>query len=196
MADLFGQASHDPGCKQLYRWPTGSEIAAEFSPCDQFRWSLTETWDATLPLWLWLLMNPSGAGLQFSDATVSKTGQISRQGGAGGQIITNSGAYRSTDPAGLAAAPDPIGPENEATILRLAATAGKVIVAYGQPPKVLRGEGLRLARLLHARGIPLHVLRLSQDGTPMHPLSRGKGFIPITTTPCLWTPPPRGSLTR
>lgn len=187
-ADLFAGDRHDPGGKVTVRWPADSTVSAVFSPCECFRYELHEVWNASLPLWLWLMMNPSMAGLRFSDMTVSKTGQISRLGGAGGQIIANAGAYRSTSPAGLAAVADPVGPENEATILRLAAEAGKIIVAYGQPPKALRGQGLRLARLLHARGYPLHVLRLSQDGTPMHPLSRGKGFIPVTTVPQPWTP--------
>lgn len=190
LPDLFGQpAAHDPGGKARVRWPDGSTISAEFSPCGRYRWSLSEIWDPAGPLWLWLMMNPSVAGLECSDMTVQKTGRIARLGGAGGQLIGNTGAYRSTSPAGLSDVDDPIGPENEQAILAMARRAGKIVVAYGQPPKPLAGEGLRLARLLAAESFELHVLRLSRDGTPMHPLSRGKGFIPVSITPVRWSPP-------
>ncbi len=194
MRDLFGEfPAHDPGGRIRVRWPADSIVTARFSACDCYRWELREVWDRRLPLWLWLMMNPSMARIEFSDPTVAKTGQISRLGDAGGQIIANTGAYRSTSPAGLLKADDPIGPENEATVLRLALMVteqgGRVIAAYGQPPRALAGVGLRLCRHLHVEGIPLHTLRLSRDGTPMHPLSRGNGFIPITTVPVRWVPP-------
>ncbi|MCQ8240570.1 DUF1643 domain-containing protein [Rhizosaccharibacter radicis] len=183
---------HDPGGRIRVRWPADSTVTARFSACDRYRWELREVWNPRLPLWLFLLMNPSIAGIRFSDPTVGKTGQIARYHGAGGQIIANTGAYRSTCPAGLLQADDPIGPENEETIMRCAREAGMVIAAYGQPPAALRGVGLRLSRRIVAEGIPLHVFRLSQDGTPMHPLSRGKGFIPIGTVPVPWVPPDGG----
>lgn len=186
----MSEALHDPGGKVRVRWPADSEIHARFSECGRYRWELTELWDDRLPLWLWVLMNPSTADVLMTDPTVAKTGRMARLGGAGGQIITNVGAYRSTDPKGLLAVKDPIGRENLDTIRWLAcrANVGKVIMAYGKGPAPLRGAGLRIARELHACGLTLHVLRLSQDGTPMHPLSRGKGFIPIDTQPMEWIP--------
>ena len=190
-ATLLNAALHDPGGKVHVRWPDDSKITPVFSACGRYRYELQEVWDTKRRVWLWVLMNPSVAGLEFSDQTVSKTGRMSRLGGAGGQIIMNTGAYRSTSPAGLRTVSDPVGPANESTILRLAQSpnVAKLILAYCKPPKALRGQGIRLARLLHERGVELHVLRLSKDGTPMHPLSRGKGFIPISTGPTRWVPP-------
>ena len=184
--------AHDPGGRIRVRWPADSVVTARFSECRRYRLELREVWDPSAPLWLWLMTNPSVADLAHSDPTLAKTGRISRLNGAGGQIIVNSGAYRSTSPAALAAVRDPIGVDNEVTVLRLARLAyrtdGKIVAAYGQPPPCLAGVGLHLCRKMAAEGIPLHVLRLSLDGTPMHPLSRGKGHIPITTELVPWLP--------
>lgn len=195
--DLLGPIPHNPGGRLRVQWPADSTITARFSACDLYRYELREVWNPAGPLWLWLMMNPSVAGLQFSDMTIQKTGRISRLGGAGGQIIANTGAYRSTSPAGLFDVADPVGPDNEATILRLARLpeVARVVLAYGQPPKPLAGQGARLAGLLHEAGIRLHVLRLSQDGTPMHPLSRGRGFIPVETALVEWVPGQTGGQT-
>jgi hypothetical protein len=44
-----------------------------------------------------------------------------------------------------------------------------------------------MVQLLRNAGHLLHVLRLLEDGAPSHPLARGKGFIPRTTRPTLWS---------
>ncbi len=122
--------------------------------------------------------------------TIAKTGAISRNLGAGGQIIANVHAFRATDNHRLLTAHDPEGPENRKIILEAARAADLRIVDYGQPPgPILRTAGPRLAREIENAAGPLHILGLTQNGTPMHPLARGKNRIATTITPKLWTPP-------
>ena len=168
---------HDPGGKVRPAWPDDSQVAAVFSPCQRYRYELREIWEPSGPLVLWLLMNPSVACVDFSDPTLRKTGKFARSWGFGGQLVGNVHAYRATDKNRLLKVKDPVGPENNPMILQMATEAETVVLAYGQPPKALRQRGNEVVALLsgHPR---LCYLRLSKDGTPIHPL-----YLPETLTP-------------
>ena len=116
-------------------------FAGVFSECQQYRYQLREMWDSTRPFVLWLLMNPSVACLEHSDPTLRKTGTFARAWGCGGQLVGNVHAYRATDKSRLLEVGDPVGPENDRMILKMAAEAKMVVLAYGQPPKALRARG-------------------------------------------------------
>lgn len=123
-------------------------------------------------------MNPSVACLDHSDPTLRKTGQFSRAWGYGGQLIGNVHAYRATDKNKLLKVDDPVGPENDKSILHMASQAQTVVLAYGQPPKELQNRGQEVASLLsHHPG--LCYLRLAKDGiTPVHPLYLPGDLLP------------------
>lgn len=169
---------HDPGGKVRPAWPADSTVTAVFSECQQYRYQLREIWDASGPLVLWLLMNPSVACVDYSDPTLRKTGMFSRSWGYGGQLVGNVHAYRATDKNRLLEVADPVGPENDRMILDMATLARTVVLAYGQPPKALRQRGRELVALLsHHQGL-CH-LRLARDGTPVHPLYLPANLLPI-----------------
>ena len=170
-------AKHNPGGKARPAWPSDSRVSAVFSECQQYRYQLREIWDASKPLVLWLLMNPSVACIDHSDPTLRRTGKFARSWGYGGQLVGNVHAYRATDKTRLLEVADPIGPENNRMILEMATEAQTVVLAYGQPPKALRQRGEEVVTLLsnHPR---LCYLRLAKDNTPVHPL-----YLPITLTP-------------
>jgi hypothetical protein len=172
-----GAPTHDPGGKVRPAWPADSQVTAEFSACQQYRYQLREVWNPSLPLVMWLLMNPSVACIGYSDPTLRKAGTFARSWGYGGQLVGNVHAYRATDKDRLLEVADPVGPENDRMLLDMAAQAQAVILAYGQPPKALRQRGQDVAALLsgHPR---LCYLRLANDGTPVHPL-----YLPATLTP-------------
>jgi hypothetical protein len=169
--------THDPGGRVRPAWPADSQVTAEFSACQQYRYQLREEWNPSLPLVLWLLMNPSVACIDYSDPTLRKAGTFARSWGYGGQLVGNVHAYRATDKDRLLEVADPVGPENDRMILDMAAQAQTVVLAYGQPPKALRQRGQDVVALLsgHPR---LCYLRLAKDGTPVHPL-----YLPATLTP-------------
>lgn len=161
---------HDAGGKSRPAWPSDSVVTAVFSKCGHYRYALSEVWDKKMPLVLWVLMNPSVACVDYSDPTLRKTGTFSRRWGYGGQLIANVHAYRATNKSRLLDVADPVGPENDRHILRMAEEAQQVILAFGQPPKRLRHRGQAVIELLngHRR---LSYLKLAKDGvTPFHPL--------------------------
>jgi hypothetical protein len=92
--------------------------------------------------------------------------------------VGNTFAYRATDQSRLAEVDDPIGPNNDGHLLKMAAESALVIFAYGKPKhRRLKDRGIEVMKLLNAHARP-HVLRLSKDGTPWHPL-----YLPETLKP-------------
>ena len=168
---------HDAGGKVRPAWPADSAVNAVFSQCDQYRYQLREIWDASKPLVLWVLMNPSVACAAYSDPTLRKTGKFSRAWGYGGQLVGNVHAYRATDKSRLLKAKDPVGPKNDKMILEMSVEAKTIVLAYGQPPKALRERSKEVEALLRHHP-DLNHLRLAQDGTPVHPL-----YLPSTLCP-------------
>ena len=174
----FLPATHDPGGRSKPRWPVGSLINARFSDCGRYRYELSEIWDPALPLVAFLCMNPSTARIEHADPTLIRTGSFARKWNYGGQLIANVHAYRITDSKRLVEADDPVGPENDAAILSMAARASIVVLAYGQPPKPLRARADAVVAMLADAGARLTYLRLSMGGVPMHPL-----YLPGTLVP-------------
>lgn len=162
--------NHDPGGKSKPAWPTDSEVEAIFSDCGLYRYSLSEIWDRSLPIIMWVLMNPSVACIDFSDPTLRKTGKFARRWGYGGQLVGNVHAYRATDAKKLLKVEDPVGSENDQHLLRMASIATEVVLAYGKPPRQLQSRGCEVVCILanHSRVSCLTILK---DGTtPKHPL--------------------------
>lgn len=160
---------HDAGGESRPAWPHDSVVTARFSDCDEYRYELAEIWDQSKPLVLWLLMNPSVACLDYADPTLIKTGKFARAWGYGGQLVGNVHAYQTTDKNKLLDVVDPVGPKNDESILRMAGLAERIVLAYGQPPKKLKGRGPRVVEML-SHHPALYFLRLAKDGTPWHPL--------------------------
>jgi hypothetical protein len=169
---------HDPGGKMKPKWLPGSIISAEFSDCACYRYELCEIWDKSRPLVMFLMMNPSVAGLEHADPTLMKTGKFARSWGYGGQLIGNVHAYRVTDSKLLTAAEDPVGPNNDATLVRMAGRADMVVLAYGLPPKRLQARAAKVVELLAANST-LKYLRLTRNGTPQHPLYLPGDLVPL-----------------
>lgn len=175
---IIATAKHDPGGKSHLDWPSDSIVKASFSDgAEKYRYELSEIWDQSKPLVLWILMNPSVACLDYADPTLRKTGTFARTWGYGGQLIGNVHAYRATNKKRLLEVDDPVGPENDTAILHMAAEAETVVLAYGQPPKALRSRGAEVVALLRHHPGLCH-LRLAQDGTPVHPLYLPSSLLP------------------
>jgi hypothetical protein len=190
MTDLLGAASdqHHHGCKRLIRLPPSWQVEATFDgPGGCWRYLLLHRWGPG-PLALYAMMNPSGADLHVGDATVMKTSRISMRLGYGGQIVVNACAYRGVQPKVLLTVADPVGPKNLATIERAARDASLIVVAHGNLPPRLQHQADAMVAVLQRTTKPLHVLGLSGDGVPMHPLARGKNAIRENVIPQPWTP--------
>ncbi len=73
-------------------------IAAEFSTCRKYRFSLWRIWDETKPLVMFIGLNPSTANENENDPTIRSVGRISKHNGYGGFYMMNCFPIVSPDP--------------------------------------------------------------------------------------------------
>ncbi|MEZ5798099.1 MAG: DUF1643 domain-containing protein [Paracoccaceae bacterium] len=154
---------------------------AVYSDCERFRYLLTRTWDPAGEKALFVMLNPSTATEVQNDPTVERCERRARTLGYGAFRVTNIFAFRATDPRVMRAAPDPVGPGNDAAILDSARDwADRVICAWGTHGAHL-DRGPAVERLLRGTGRPLFHLGLTRAGHPTHPL-----YIGYDRQPALW----------
>ena len=151
----------------------GGLAAAVFdSPAREYRYLLTRIWNPTVKPLVFVMLNPSTADALEDDATIRRlTGKegFARQLGAGGVVVVNLFALRSTDPRALIRHRDPVGPHNDRFIRRAVSLGSTVIAAWGAA--TVAGErGRQVATELADRGVALHCLGLTAFGQPRHPL--------------------------
>jgi hypothetical protein len=138
-------------------------------------------WNELLDSVLFVMMNPSTADPFVDDPTVAKCQRYARAWGYGTLLVGNTFAYRATNQKQLLQVADPVGPLNDEWLLKMAAQAGIIVLAYGKPHDKLRQRGRDVAGVLRREGYKLHMLKLCKDGTPSHPL-----YLRGTLTPTLF----------
>jgi len=143
--------------------------SAWMSSCGLYSYQLSRVWgDGALACFV--MLNPSVADAAFDDPTIRRCRNFAKREDCGGMIVVNLFAWRATDPAALASAVDPVGPENDAAlreaVSRGRASGGPVIAAWG---------GHRMARDRTAAVADICAdmlcLGLTKAGAPRHPLS-------------------------
>lgn len=154
---------------------------AIYSPCERYRYALTRIWDASGDRVTFVMLNPSTATEVQNDPTVERCERRARTLGYGAFRVTNIFAWRDTDPKAMRAAPEPIGPENDAAILDACDWADRTICAWGTHGAFLN-RGPAVESLIRATGIAPYHLGLSKAGHPKHPL-----YLRYTQQPELWT---------
>jgi hypothetical protein len=167
------------------------ERSAEFSPCRTYRYSLWRDWGVALDTRhdgyvMFVGLNPSTADEANDDPTIRRCISFAQAWGYRALCMTNLFAYRATVREEMTAQQHPIGPENNAALLRLANDALVVVAAWGTYG-VHRGRDVEVRRMLPR----LHYLRLTKDGHPAHPLYLPGTLMPL---PFEWFPnvtPPR-----
>lgn len=153
---------------------------AIYSPCERYRYLLTRVWNAKGQRVLFVMLNPSTATEVQNDPTVERCERRARALGFGAFRVTNIFAWRDTDPRAMRAAPEPVGPENDAAIVRSCHWADRIIAAWGTHGAHL-DRGPAVEALLRGTGRAVHTLGLSKAGHPKHPL-----YIGYAQQPQLW----------
>jgi len=154
------------------------ESGAVFSKCLKYRFRLWRIWDRTKKSLLFLLLNPSKAGIKINDPTVTRCMQRARLLGFGGIEVCNLFAYRATNPRDMKQAPNPVGMNNNLHILYAARKCGMVIAGWGTHGSFLRRD--REVRMyLRKCGVEMFQLGLTKDGQPRHPLYVGYKVTPL-----------------
>jgi hypothetical protein len=143
--------------------------SADISLCGAYRYRLTRTWGAAAPM-LFVMLNPSTADAGVDDPTIRRCRAFARSAQAGGIIVVNLFAFIATDPRALAAATDPIGPDNDALIQEAAIESKFVVVAWGASlPAAYPRRDEKVLDMLRQTG-PVYCLGTTKDGHPRHPL--------------------------
>jgi len=146
-----------------------TEAGATFSPCRRWRYLLWRRWDEAKPVANFLMLNPSTADEKKLDPTCARARDYAERWGYGALIVTNIFAFRNTNPNQMKAAEDPVGPGNDAAIVKAAKASALVVCAWGNHGAFLeRSSAVRA--LLNKINIRPHVLRLNANGEPAHPL--------------------------
>lgn len=160
-----------------------ADSVAVYSPCERYRYALTRVWDPGGRRALFIMLNPSTATEVQNDPTVERCERRARRLGFGAFRVLNIFAWRDTDPRAMRAAPDPVGPANDAAILDSLPWADCVIAAWGTHGAHL-GRGPAVERLLRSAGAQLVHLGLTRDGHPRHPL-----YVGYDVQPTPWEEP-------
>lgn len=143
-----------------------------------YRYALSRAWG---PNWMgnhavFIGLNPSTADWEHDDPTIRRCMGFARMWGFDGLLMLNLFAYRATDPAALVVVNDPVGPDNDG-MLRETCRGKSTVVACWGTHGAFRGRGMEVKGMLKG----LHVLRLTQQGFPAHPL-----YLPKFLTPIAW----------
>ncbi len=162
------QRIHAPGDRRSW---------VDLSPCGAYRYALARAW-APGPGIAFVLLNPSRADAEASDPTLARCMARARALGFGRLRVVNLFALRSPHPAALRCVPDPVGPDNDAALLRAAAWADALLCGWGAGGRLHRRHAAVL-RLLGRRR--LWHLGLTAGGHPRHPL-----YVPAAVAPQPW----------
>jgi hypothetical protein len=157
---------------------------AKFSDCEQYRYTLGRRWAQGGNRVCFCLLNPSTADAKVLDPTLTRCHRYALSWGFSAMDVVNIFALRSTDPKGLKQVDDPIGPDNDRHISRLAKQADLVIVGWGTHAALL-DRGTQVHKLLEQVCTP-HCLAITKHGFPKHPLYLRADLKPkvFATAPC------------
>ncbi len=160
-----------PGPAHHYPPPPQSTVDNEcqFSPDRRHRYSLVHRWNPLFgdKLILWIGLNPSTADESRLDPTLTRIAAFSKRAGFDGFWMANLFALRTPYPEEMMKAPDPVGPDNDAWLLRAAERCERVVAAWGASG-IYQARADAVVRLL--AGHQLSCLGTTQDGHPRHPL--------------------------
>jgi hypothetical protein len=150
-------------------------VSAILSECGTYRYQLERRIEnAPLPRCVaYIGVNPSTADATLDDATVRKWRGFTTRYGGSHFVVGNLFAFRATDVRQLAAARDPVGPENDKHLGLIIEHADVVVPCWGprtKVPRALRYRFDEVEGLLRESGKPIKTFGLSKHGDPLHPL--------------------------
>lgn len=115
------------------------------------------------------MLNPSTADEKKDDPTVRRCALYAIRWGFDKLYVGNIFAYRSTDPKALYELEDPVGPDNDTSLVEMASVSEIVVLAWGVHGK-LHKRGEAVVQLLKENGIEPYCLKITKQGHPSHPL--------------------------
>ena len=163
-------------------------MGAVLSSDQDHRYWLWRIWARDLPLLVICMFNPSTADARKDDPTVMRLCGWARRWGYGGILIVNLHSLRSPDPQlihlrKMMDRSSTWGPAQHAALgwaIDLAAQQGSpILAAWGALAEAGDVEPFRQA----AQGIELICLGRTANGSPTHPMARGRARVPDDQQP-------------
>lgn len=175
------------------------ERAANLSACGTYRWTLSRRWASGGSSVCWIMLNPSTADAEVDDPTIREVIRFSRLWGYQAATVVNLYPFRSSSPAKCrrwadweAHGPDwavrDLIQENAEVVAREARGAELVIAAWGAAPWA-SDWAQHVAEeyvLGSSRPWDLYCLGTNSDGSPRHPLARGRHRVPREQHPVIY----------
>ena len=146
---------------------------ARFSDCRKYRYALSRTWDPSRPYAMFIGLNPSTADEIEDDPTIRRCMIYAKDWGYGGLCMANLFGFRATKPKDMKRATDPIGPENDEWLVKLAGKAGIVVGVWGNDGAFMNRSS-EIVRILPN----IKCLKQNVNGEPAHPLYQKKSAVP------------------
>ena len=158
----------------------GREVlaTAAFSDDRVYRYALGRVWDRESEPIAFIMLNPSKATHTVNDPTITRCMDFATRWGAGGILVVNLFAVRATDPRELSRLADPVGPHNQAFVVRAIEQhrVALTVAAWGSHRLAIEQVTYLLARLGDEK---LACLGKNADGSPKHPLYLPKNAMPM-----------------
>ena len=146
-------------------------MTAIFSPCGTRRMRLDRDLGREGPRVVMIGVNPSVAGAEVNDQTITKDIGFGARLGWGWLTKVNKFDAISTDIKGLRLIERPNGPENDAYIEQAMREADIVVGCWGplsKLPKHLRKRWRTIAAMAEHFGVPIMCFGTAKDGQPLH----------------------------
>lgn len=140
----------------------------------QYRYLLARIWEPGKNLVLFVGLNPSTADADKDDPTVNWWRAFAKRLGCGGFLAANLSAFRTSSPKILKQQGFPVGPENDEALLGAARVCATIVVCWGS----IKWERVRTVYEM-LRPFGPYCLGVNADGSPRHPLARGKNKLRV-----------------
>jgi hypothetical protein len=156
-----------------------------FSSDRKYRYLLIHRWEQDLPErpCMWIALNPSIADESGLDNTLTRIRSFSRAAGFNVFYMMNLFGLVSTDRKGLQRHPDPVGPDNDEHIRRIAAQIPTIFVAWGTHGHYQNRDQEVIQLLARQARTNLYCFGTNKDGSPRHPLHLSGKLKPILYQP-------------
>ena len=137
---------------------------ANVSPCGQYRYWLSRSWDNEKPIGCFICINPSKATALYSDQTMGNCNNLAAKWGWGGFYIVNLFAYMATDQSDMKKQKNKEGDRNNDAIEYITRKSDCIVLAWGNDYKTRAKEILKLLS-----GNKLYCINKNKGGGFLHP---------------------------
>ena len=172
---------------------------ADLSRCGSFRWTLTRTWTHEGGRVRFIGLNPSTADHRIDDATVRRRIHFARAWGYGGIAAVNPSPHRPSTPAACRAwsrwqdngrdryaRPDPFRQPADGRARGEGGRARRRVPGRGRVGSEFVDDLVEAITSGDAPWPDIHGFGRSGDGSPTHPMARGRHRTPDDARPQLW----------